>query len=1091
LSDGTIAAWGSKRPNIPTVWLFDSSLNLIRTFALQTAPGYGAGPLFAGLNGNLHYATGNGTIVEITNTGEFVATFNVSVPGLSDVFPSSLTPLGSGRYLVSLYNGYVLEVNDSGTVLRQLVSNNSLGINKVLKINDKLVISQYAASENFISIRNLAGTELKNFGRKLYGTTAGTVSFMTLGWDDYLYALNSIDGNQSGQRSVLVRLDLSGEVLSSVNPDVSDPHSGSGMSLGFDMLPVAVDGQGRLSTSWATSNVAQITRFGSDGSFLDDYSIVDFYSGLGNQPVFVDSIGNRYFNNNYYLWKISSNGTLEWKKPSDPEKILVSFSDGRLLAERVTGFGKMWVVRDNTGSQVSISSAPSYDGGIFVSDRNGDVLWKQNWDIPEIRKYDVYGNLLETITFDLPANKRLDKFGVKRDGTILASLLTESLDYPGSFSPSGVGILSPHWTETIPPTTTVVTNPAVPSSGWYTSPVTVQLSATDNAHGSRVKNLQVTLDSQSSVFNDPAAQAASLSVTGDGNHSLTYFATDYAGNVESTKSLDIRIDGTPPVSSASVNAGLVTLSSTDAVSGVYKTYYSIGESANINEYTGPIPATVHKVYYWSVDIAGNVEVAKSVVLNPAIDAVTVSASRLTGGFGVVGTVTLSAPAPTNGTTVTLVSSNPNIVGVEPSIFIPAGQTSGTFDIDAIPVVADTTVIITAAAYATSKSTLLTIHSPQPSSLGLSPQIVSGGTSTTGTITISGPAPVGGTVVSLASSSLSALVPTSVTIPAGQMTATFTVSTNLVANDTSAVISAIVYGVKVKSTLSILGPKVTSVTVASASIASTATTTGTVTLSTNAPVGGKVVMLSSSNTGVAAVPVSVTVPAGSRTAAFTITAGTVAANTSVMITAATNGSTGTATLTVTPPAAALSTLTTNVPAATGGVAVTGTVTLTRNAPTGGAIVTLASSSTTIGTVPASVTVPAGATSATFTITTRTVTAASKLTITGTYLGVSKSVTITVNPVRLVSTLTLNPTSVRGGVNSTGTVTLTGVATEAVIVTLTSGTTTVARVPATVTVPAGATTVSFTITTLTQTATRTSVITARTGTTSRTATLSVTR
>jgi hypothetical protein len=304
LSDGTIAAWGSKRPNIPTVWLFDSSLNLIRTFALQTAPGYGAGPLFAGLNGNLHYATGNGTVVEVTNTGVLVRSFTISLPALSYVGTSSLVEIGVGRFLVTLYNGYLLEVNDSGTIIRQLLApsmNGERGINKLVKYGTRLVLSQYSARENKVTIHSIDGTELKNFGRKLYGTTAGTVSLMTLGWDDYLYALNLIDGNQSGQRSVLVRLDLSGEVLSSVNPDVSDPHSGSGMSLGFDMLPVAVDGQGRLSTSWATSNVAQITRFGSDGSFLDDYSIVDFYSGLGNQPVFVDSMGNLYFNNNIWF----------------------------------------------------------------------------------------------------------------------------------------------------------------------------------------------------------------------------------------------------------------------------------------------------------------------------------------------------------------------------------------------------------------------------------------------------------------------------------------------------------------------------------------------------------------------------------------------------------------------------------------------------------------------------------------------------------------------------------------------------------------------------------------------------------------------
>ena len=1089
LSDGTISAFGSGTAGT-TVSIFDSTLNLKRSFEVQTPPGYGAGPIFAGLNGNIHYGTGNGTIVEITNTGTFVGSFTVSIPGISYINASGLVPLGAGRYLVTLSNGYILEVTDSGAIVRQLVTpatNRDQSITKLLKTGERLVVGQYSASQNSISVREISGIELNSFGGKLYGTTAGNLKLLTLGWDDEIYVMNLIEGNSSGQRSTLVRTNSSLEINWSLNPIVNSRSIGGSVSLFFDTLPVAVDGQGRLSTSLASSNIAEIFRFGPDGIFMDDYSILEFYSGLGDQPVFVDNFGNRYISTFYNLWKISSSGTLEWKKSVSGENIIAVFSDGRILTSR----NGMWVTRDTSGIEQTISQAPVSSEGSVVPDRNGDLLWKQSWDTSEIRKYDIYGNLWETISLDLPINKRVDKFGVKRDGTIVASILTELPDYPGSWGNGGVGILTPNWSDNAPPTTTVTTNPVVPSSGWYNGPVSLNFSASDNAHGSRVKSLQVSIDSQITSFNDPLSEAATLTAAGDGIHSVTYFATDYAGNVESLKSLDVRIDGTAPITSTNTVGSNVVLSASDSVSGVYKTYYSIGDTGVITEYSTPIPANVHKIYYWSVDNAGNVEVAKSIVLNPAIESIAVSAARLTGGFGVVGTVKLSVVAPAGGTTVTLTSSQPNIVGVEPTVFIPAGQTSVEFDIDAIPVVTETMATITATAYATSKSVLVTIQSPQPSSLALGVSTVVGGTSTTGTITISGPAPVGGTVVSLASSSLSALVPTSVTIPAGQMTTTFIVSTNLVSNDTSAVISATVYGVKVKSTLSILGPKVTSVTVASANVASTATTTGTVTLSTNAPVGGKVVTLSSSNTGVATVPVSVTVPAGSNTATFTITAGTVAANTAVTITASTNGSSGTATVTVTPPVAALSTVTTNVAAATGGVAVTGTVTLTRAAPTGGAVVTLASSSTTIGTVPASVTVAAGATTATVAITTRTVTAASTLTVTGTYLGVAKSASITVNPVRLVSALTLNPTSVKGGTNSTGTVTLTGPATEAVVVTLTSATTTVARVSASVTVPAGATTATFTITTLTQTATRTSIITAATGTTSRTATLSVTK
>ena len=66
--------------------------------------------------------------------------------------------------------------------------------------------------------------------------------------------------------------------------------------------------------------------------------------------------------------------------------------------------------------------------------------------------------------------------------------------------------------------------------------------------------------------------------------------------------------------------------------------------------------------------------------------------------------------------------------------------------------------------------------------------------------------------------------------------------------------------------------VSGLTVNPAAVLTLGGSTGTLTLSAAAPVGGTVVMLASSNTGIAAVQPSVTVPAGSTTANFAITAG---------------------------------------------------------------------------------------------------------------------------------------------------------------------------------------------------------------------------
>src|SRR5467141_480499 len=75
-----------------------------------------------------------------------------------------------------------------------------------------------------------------------------------------------------------------------------------------------------------------------------------------------------------------------------------------------------------------------------------------------------------------------------------------------------------------------------------------------------------------------------------------------------------------------------------------------------------------------------------------------------------------------------------------------------------------------------------------SSLSLNPTSVTGGNSSTGTVTLSGPAPAGGAQVVLASNNGVASVPSSVTVPAGATSATFPVSTSAVSTSTTVTIT---------------------------------------------------------------------------------------------------------------------------------------------------------------------------------------------------------------------------------------------------------------------------------------------------------------
>ncbi len=92
-----------------------------------------------------------------------------------------------------------------------------------------------------------------------------------------------------------------------------------------------------------------------------------------------------------------------------------------------------------------------------------------------------------------------------------------------------------------------------------------------------------------------------------------------------------------------------------------------------------------------------------------------------------------------------------------------------------------------------------------SSVGLNPTSVTGGSSSTGTVTLDGPAPSYGAVVSLSSSASAAMVPPSVTVASGATSATFTVSTSAVTASTPVTVTATYGGAMKTASLTVNPP----------------------------------------------------------------------------------------------------------------------------------------------------------------------------------------------------------------------------------------------------------------------------------------------
>src|SRR5207244_4103609 len=166
-----------------------------------------------------------------------------------------------------------------------------------------------------------------------------------------------------------------------------------------------------------------------------------------------------------------------------------------------------------------------------------------------------------------------------------------------------------------PPVTTYSASGSSGVNSWYTSSVTVTLSATDDSSGLAAIHFRTdggAWQAYASPFTSPSA----------GSHTIEYYGTDVAGNLETAKSSVVRISGSsfgPPVTVLQVTgtAGMngwyisfvnVTLTATSpSGTGVFTMYSVDGTGWTQYAQTFMLPEGSHSLDYQSWDSAGFVE----------------------------------------------------------------------------------------------------------------------------------------------------------------------------------------------------------------------------------------------------------------------------------------------------------------------------------------------------------------------------------------------------------------------------------------------------------------------------------------------------
>jgi len=161
--------------------------------------------------------------------------------------------------------------------------------------------------------------------------------------------------------------------------------------------------------------------------------------------------------------------------------------------------------------------------------------------------------------------------------------------------------------DTTAPTTTLTIPLPNGQAGWYDTRPSFTLAATDNSGGSGVASTEYRIDGGTWT-----PYTTAVSVPGEGTKLIEYRSKDSAGNVESIKSQTVKIDTVDPTvtsATAGTTTKTVTLTATDATSGVASIEYQIGDATTWTTYSTPLTfdeVGTKVVRFRATDVAGNV-----------------------------------------------------------------------------------------------------------------------------------------------------------------------------------------------------------------------------------------------------------------------------------------------------------------------------------------------------------------------------------------------------------------------------------------------------------------------------------------------------
>lgn len=505
------------------------------------------------------------------------------------VFVTKWGNVGSGDGQFSWHYG--VAVDGSGSVY-VLDTNNQ----RVQKFTTQLGFSLTVNKVGSGSVTKSPDQVTYDFGSKVYLTASADGGWSFSGWSANV--VSDVGGSYvlfgGNNVAVTATFTQAAPIIYSVTPIMPAQSQvihiyGEGFT---DIFPQTVNlGDGSVDTVQSSTTQSMYifdqgagTHFWTAGMWAPWYDLIGiFLISWSDNEIVLGGFGSRLGTNENLGWNIAT---------GDPIIIHINTPNGN--CEFVLTVGMADTVPPV--SEVAVDPLPEDSG------------WSGSDVIITISASDV-GVGLDYIRYSLDGenwNLYSGPFTVSTEG--INELLFRSVDKAGNVEQERSLVIKIDKTA---PVTACVLEGVIGDQGWYVSDVLVTLTATDTYSG--VLKTEYSFDGTTwTDYTEP------FYVTKEGVNTLYYRSVDKAGKIEGFITIPaVKIDMTPPtteqiVTSTPSGGSLVSFSSGDGGS----TQYSIN-GGSPSSYTEPIAFEEDGVYivsYCSVDSAGNIEEAKTIVI---------------------------------------------------------------------------------------------------------------------------------------------------------------------------------------------------------------------------------------------------------------------------------------------------------------------------------------------------------------------------------------------------------------------------------------------------------------------------------------------